>query len=60
MNKLSYVVLTLAVIMAAPSLSWAGRPVATPELDPGSALTALALLGGAAAIVVERFRRRQK
>jgi hypothetical protein len=53
-------VLTLAAIMAAPTLSWAGRPVATPELDPGSALTALALLGGAAAIVVERFRRRQK
>jgi hypothetical protein len=62
-SKLNYVVLTVGVMLAAPAaLSWAGvTPVReAPELDPGVTVTALAMLGGSAAIIVERFRRRRK
>jgi membrane protein implicated in regulation of membrane protease activity len=52
-------VLALIALVLAPGAAFAGTAVA-PELDPDLSIAALALLGGAAAFVIERYRRRAK
>ncbi|HXN14052.1 MAG TPA: hypothetical protein VN865_13140 [Candidatus Acidoferrales bacterium] len=51
-------VVALIVYVLAPGAAFAGRPV--PELDPSMSAAGLALLGGTAAFVIERYRRRTK
>jgi hypothetical protein len=51
-------VVALIVYVIAPGVALAA-PVA-PELDPGMSVAGLALLGGAAAFVIERYRCRTK
>ena len=51
------VVVGLIVYVLAPGVASAA-PV--PELDPGMSVAGLALLGGTAAFVIERYRRRTK
>jgi hypothetical protein len=48
----------LLVFVHAPGIALAG--VTVPELDPNLGIGGLALLGGAAAFVIERYRRRPK
>ena len=48
----------LALIAFIPGVALA--QVAAPELDPGMSGAGLALLGGAAMFVIERYRRRTK
>jgi hypothetical protein len=52
-------VVTLIAFLLAPGAALAGRSVA-PELDPGLSIAGLVLLGGATALVIERYRRRTK
>jgi len=49
----------LIVFVFAPRAALAGAP-SVPELDPSMGIAGLALLGGTAAFVVERYRRRAK
>ena len=51
-------VVTLIAFVLAPGTALAA-PVA-PELDPSLSIAGLALLGGTAAFVIERYRRRAK
>lgn len=51
--------LALIALVLAPGVAFAGT-VAAPELDPDLSIAGLALLGGAAALVIERYRRRTK
>jgi hypothetical protein len=51
-------VVALIAFVVAPRAALAGDSV--PELDPGMSVAALALLGGTAAFVIERYRRRTK
>ena len=51
-------IVALAVFVLAPGAALAGGAV--PELDPGLSIAGLALLGGTAAFVIERYRRRAK
>jgi hypothetical protein len=48
----------LVLFVLAPRAALAGT--AAPELDPGLTAGGLALLGGTAAFVIERYRRRTK
>jgi membrane protein implicated in regulation of membrane protease activity len=52
-------VVTLVAFLLAPGAALAGTAVA-PELDPSFSVAGLALLGGTAAFVIERYRRRAK
>jgi hypothetical protein len=47
------------VLVFAPRAALAGT-VGVPELDPSMSAAGLALLGGTAAYVIERYRRRTK
>ena len=49
----------LIVFLIAPGAALASRSVA-PELDPGLSIAGLVLLGGATALVIERYRRRTR
>jgi len=51
-------VVALIVFLLAPAAAFAG--ISAPELDPSLSIAGLVLLGGAAAFVVERYRRRAK
>jgi len=51
-------VVALIVFVLAPGAAFAGT--FAPELDPGLSVAGLALLGGTAAFVIERYRRRSK
>ncbi|HXN14051.1 MAG TPA: hypothetical protein VN865_13135 [Candidatus Acidoferrales bacterium] len=51
-------VVALMVFVLAPGAAFAGLTV--PELDPSMSIAGLALLGGTAAFVIERYRRRAK
>jgi hypothetical protein len=51
-------VVALTVFVLAPGTALAGG--VAPELDPGLSIAGLALLGGTAAFVIERYRRRTK
>ena len=55
-------VLALIAFVLAPGAAFAGTVVlvSVPELDPSLGIAGLALLGGAAALVIERYRRRTK
>jgi membrane protein implicated in regulation of membrane protease activity len=53
-------VVTLIVFVLAPGAALAGITPVAPELDPSLSIAGLALLGGAAAFVIERYRRRTK
>jgi hypothetical protein len=46
----------LLVMGACSSVAWAFGPVA-PEIDPGSAVSSLALLAGGVMLVYDRYRR---
>ncbi len=50
-------VLALVTFVLAPGVALAS---VVPELDPGTSVAGLALLGGTAAFVIERYRRRTK
>jgi membrane protein implicated in regulation of membrane protease activity len=54
----------LLTLVLAPGAALAGNGIVlvsvVPELDPSLTITGLALLGGAAAFVIERYRRRAK
>jgi hypothetical protein len=52
-------VVTLIAFVLSPGVALAFDPVA-PELDPSLSIAGLALLGGTAAFVIERYRRRTK
>ena len=52
-------VVALIVFVFAPRAVLAGVP-AVPELDPSLGVAGLALLGGTAAYIIERYRRRTK
>ncbi len=52
-------VVGLIVFVVAPRAALAGA-VGAPELDPSLGIAGLALLGGTAAFVIERYRRRAK
>jgi len=54
MKKWSFAVMGCAVLVCA-SKAYAA-PV--PEIDPGSAVTAIGVLGGVIALVAERLRRK--
>jgi membrane protein implicated in regulation of membrane protease activity len=49
---------TLMLFVLVPGAAFAS--VGAPELDPGMSATGLALLGGTAAFLIERYRRRTK
>ena len=51
-------VLALIVFVLSPGAALAGG--VAPELDPSLSIAGLALLGGTAAFVIERYRRRMK
>jgi hypothetical protein len=51
-------VLALIAFALVPGAALAGAP--GPELDPGMSVAGVALLGGTAAFVIERYRRRTK
>ena len=51
-------VVALIVFVLAPGAAFAGT--VAPELDPGLSVAGLALLGGTAAFVIERYRRRTR
>jgi len=51
-------VLAFIALVLAPGAAFAG--VTVPELDPSMSVAGLALLGGTAALVIERYRRRTK
>ena len=51
-------IVALIVFVLAPGAAFAGS--VAPELDPGLSVAGLALLGGTAAFVIERYRRRAK
>jgi len=51
-------VVALIALVLAPGAALAGEFV--PELDPSLGIAGLALLGGSAAFVTERYRRRTK
>jgi len=51
-------VVALIVFVLAPGAAFAGD--FAPELDPSLSIAGLALLGGTAAFVIERYRRRSK
>ena len=51
-------VVALIAFVLAPGTALAGR--IAPELDPSLSIAGLALLGGTAAFVIERYRRRTK
>jgi len=51
-------VVALITFVLAPGAALAGTSV--PELDPSMGIAGLALLGGTAAFVIERYRRRTK
>ena len=54
-------VAALIVFVLAPGAALAGAfGGGAPELDPGMSVAGLALLGGTAAFVIERYRRRAK
>ena len=53
-------VVALIVFVLVPGAALAGGPVAAPELDPSVSIAGLALLGGATAFLIERYRRRAK
>jgi hypothetical protein len=50
----------LMVFVLVPGAASAGFTVAAPELDPGLSIAGVALLGGTAAFLIERYRRRTK
>ena len=50
-------VVTLIALVLSPAVASAA---VAPELDPGMSVTGLALLGGTAAFLIERYRRRTK
>jgi len=50
--------LSCMALMAQPLITPTGPTGAAPEIDPSSAVTALALLGGAGLIIRSRFKRR--
>jgi len=50
--------LALIALVLAPAAAFAGG--VAPELDPSLSIAGLALLGGSAAFVIERYRRRTK
>jgi hypothetical protein len=52
-------IVALIVFVLAPGAALAA-PVSAPELDPSLSTGGLALLGGATAFVIERYRRRTK
>ena len=52
-------IVALIAFVLAPGVALAFDPIA-PELDPGLSMAGLALLGGTAAFVIERYRRRTK
>ena len=52
-------VLALIAFVLAPGAAFAGITPA-PELDPSLGIAGLALLGGTAAFVIERYRRSSK
>jgi len=51
-------VVALITFVLTPGAALAG--VGVPELDPSLSIAGLALLGGATAFVIERYRRRAK
>jgi len=51
-------VAAVLVFAVAPGAAFAGNPA--PELDPSVSVAGLALLGGTAAFLIERYRRRTK
>ena len=51
-------IVALTVFVLAPGAAFAGT--FAPELDPGLSVAGLALLGGTAAFVIERYRRRTR
>jgi len=55
-------VLASIAFVLAPGAAFAGHVVlvSVPELDPNLGVAGLALLGGAAAFVIERYRHRAK
>jgi len=59
---IAFVLTAGAAFAGTPAAAFAGSVVlvSVPELDPGLSIAGLALLGGTAAFVVERYRRRAK
>jgi hypothetical protein len=57
MIQVAGVVTCIAVVLGAAA-AFAGTTA--PELDPGTSIAGLTLLGGAAVFVIERYRRRTK
>ena len=57
MNHALRVAEVLALIVFVPAVAFAQ---VAPELDPGMSGAGLALLGGTALFVIERYRRRTK
>jgi hypothetical protein len=51
-------VVTLIALLLAPGAAFAG--FSAPELDPSMSVAGLVLLGGAAAFLIERYRRHAK
>jgi len=53
-------IFALIASVFAPRAAFAGLTSVAPELDPSMRVAGLVLLGGAAALVIERYRRRAK
>lgn len=58
-SRAAWVVALIAFVLA-PGAALAGVPGIAPELDPSLSIAGLVLLGGTAAFVIERYRRRTK
>ena len=59
--KMSLRMAAAGVLLLAPAAAFAGfSQSSVPELDPSMIVAGLALAGGAAALVIERFRNRKK
>jgi hypothetical protein len=50
-------VLVISLLISVAGLTFAGTTVTTPEIDPSTGVSALALLGGAFVIVMARRKR---
>lgn len=53
-------ILALIGFVLGPRAAFAGLTSVAPELDPSMSVAGLVLLGGVAALVIERYRHRTK
>jgi hypothetical protein len=58
-SRILFSLMVLSVALTASKLAFASEVPPAPEIDPGLAISGLALAGTGAAVVLERIRRRR-